>query len=93
MSDAADLPSSPFDPTSERWHQGQNIRFRSAAPLPGKGVFGKPVAGLAFRGRRRLGNFAFLVFCCACLWFGVMKIFAGGWLGSILAERALRYQV
>ncbi|XP_020582394.1 LOW QUALITY PROTEIN: uncharacterized protein At1g04910-like [Phalaenopsis equestris] len=91
-SDAADLPSSPFDPKSERWHQGQNIRFRLAAPLLGKSLFAKPVAGLASRDRRRLGNYAFLVFCGVCLWIGVMKIIAGGWLGSILTDRALRYQ-
>ncbi|PKU63359.1 Uncharacterized protein MA16_Dca024985 [Dendrobium catenatum] len=95
MSDAADLPSSPspFDSTSDRWHQGQNIRFRLAAPLLGKAVFAKPVPGLTFRDRRRLGNVVFLVFCGVCLWLGVAKIFAGGWLGSILAERAERYQV
>ncbi|KAI0495969.1 hypothetical protein KFK09_022276 [Dendrobium nobile] len=94
MSDAADLPSSPspFDSTSDRWHQGQNIRFRLAAPLLGKAVFAKPVSGLTFRDRRRLGNVVFLVFCGVCLWLGVAKIFAGGWLGSILAERAERYQ-
>ncbi|KAK8949541.1 hypothetical protein KSP39_PZI006274 [Platanthera zijinensis] len=86
--EASEFASPPLDsPASDRWHHGQNIRFRL-----GKGVFERPVAELTFRDRRRLGNLVFLVFCGVCLWLGVMKIFAGGWLGSLLAERSEHYQ-
>ncbi|PKA47041.1 Uncharacterized protein AXF42_Ash011715 [Apostasia shenzhenica] len=85
--------ASPLQSSSatERWHHGQNLRSRLGMQLLGKGVFKRPVE-LPFRDRRRLGNFVFLVFCGVCLWLGVMKMFASGWLGSLLVERAESYQ-
>ncbi|KAG0467588.1 hypothetical protein HPP92_019168 [Vanilla planifolia] len=92
-SEVADLvPPSHSASSAERWHHGQNLRFRIGMPLLGKVVFQKPDSELSFRGRSRLGNLVFLVFCGVCLWLGVMKIFAGGWLGALLAERAERHQ-
>ncbi|ONK66100.1 uncharacterized protein A4U43_C06F4150 [Asparagus officinalis] len=70
----------------ERWQgnqQGRNLRFRIGL---GREMFKRQsqVAGivdLGFRERRRIGNLLFLAFCGVCLMLGVVKIFAGGWLG------------
>ncbi|KAL0908384.1 hypothetical protein M5K25_022875 [Dendrobium thyrsiflorum] len=87
-------PTSPMlaSPVAERWHHGQNLRSRFGIQLLGKGVFKKPASALPFRDKRRLGNFLFLVFCGACLCLGVMKMFAGSWLGSLLVEKVERHQ-
>lgn len=56
-----------------------------------------PVAGivdLGFRERRRIGNLLFLAFCSVSLMLGIVKIFAGGWLGfNGLLEQQGEYQV
>ncbi|XP_020675046.1 O-fucosyltransferase 35-like [Dendrobium catenatum] len=84
-------PTSPKlpSPVAERWHHGQNLRSRFGIQLLGKGVFKKRASALH---KRRLGNFLFLVFCSVCLCLGLMKMFAGSWLGWLLVERVERHQ-
>ncbi|XP_019455166.1 PREDICTED: uncharacterized protein At1g04910-like isoform X3 [Lupinus angustifolius] len=42
------------------------------------------VVDLGLREKKKLGHFMFLVFCGACLFLGVLKICATGWLGSAI---------
>ena len=70
----------------QQWQASQqqkNLRFRIGL---GKEMFKRQSSGggivdLGFRERRKIGNFLFLAFCGVCLMLGVVKIFAGGWLG------------
>lgn len=86
---AADTPSGgsqlavPEAP-EERWLGKTNVRSRVGL---GKESFkrqspvGVGVVDLGVQGRRKIGNFLFFAFCGVCLMLGLVKMFAGGWLG------------
>lgn len=61
-----------------------------------KGFLKRPLESIAvdfgFREKKKLGHWMFLVFCGVCLFMGVLKICATGWLGSAI-EKAQSYQV
>jgi hypothetical protein len=61
-----------------------------------KGFLKRPLESIAvdlgFREKRKIGHWMFLVFCGVCLFMGVLKICATGWLGSAI-EKAQSYQV
>lgn len=40
--------------------------------------------GLELKGRKKLGQWMFLMFCGVCLFLGVFKICATGWFGSAM---------
>ncbi|XP_012573345.1 O-fucosyltransferase 35 [Cicer arietinum] len=44
------------------------------------------VDDLGFRERKKIGHWMFLVFCGVCLFMGVLKICATGWLGSAIEK-------
>lgn len=44
----------------------------------------KDLGLLGLRERKKIGNFLFLTFCGVCLFLGVIKIFAGDWVGYSL---------
>lgn len=46
------------------------------------------VGDLGFRGRKKLGQWMFFVFCGVCLFLGVFKICVSGWLGSAIENAA-----
>jgi len=56
-----------------------------------RGLLKKPLASivedLGFREKKKIGHLMFLVFCGVCIFIGVLKICATGWLGSAI-ERA-----
>ncbi|GAU33185.1 hypothetical protein TSUD_206440 [Trifolium subterraneum] len=60
-----------------------------------KGFLKRPLESIAddfgFREKRKIGHWMFLVFCGVCLFMGVLKICATGWLGSAI-EKAQSYQ-
>ncbi|KAG4970233.1 hypothetical protein JHK82_035925 [Glycine max] len=53
-----------------------------------RGLLKKPLASivedLGLRERKKIGHWMFLVFCGVCLFMGVLKICATGWLGSAI---------
>ncbi|BAT76873.1 O-fucosyltransferase 35 [Vigna angularis] len=56
-----------------------------------RGLLKKPLASivedLGFREKKKIGHLMFLAFCGLCIFIGVLKICATGWLGSAI-ERA-----
>lgn len=48
--------------------------------------------GLELKGKRKLGHWMFLVFCGVCLFLGILKFCANGWIGSAI-ERVGSNQV
>ncbi|KAL5065803.1 hypothetical protein RYX36_027540 [Vicia faba] len=64
---------------SQRVHGGVVKGFLKR-PLESIGV------DLGFRERRKIGHWMFLVFCGVCLFMGVVKICATGWLGSAIEK-------
>lgn len=78
-----------LEPVLERkhaYHVTQRIQGRAV-----KSFLNKPieslVVDLGLREKKKLGHWMFIVFCGVCLFLGVLKICATGWLGSAI-ERA-----
>lgn len=78
------LPSDPLEPVPERKHVIHRVHVKK----PIESI----VVGLGLREKKKLGHWMFLVFCGACLFLGVLKICATGWLGSAI-ETAQSNQV
>lgn len=54
-----------------------------------KGLLRKPmVSEFSLRERKKLGHWMFFAFCGVCLFMGVFKICATGWLGSAIDAAA-----
>ena len=64
-------------------HVTQRVHVRSLLKKPLASI----VEDLGFRERKKIGHLMFLVFCGVCIFIGVLKICATGWLGSAI-ERA-----
>ncbi|KAK7347871.1 hypothetical protein VNO80_22410 [Phaseolus coccineus] len=64
-------------------HVTQRVHVRSLLKKPLASI----VEDLGFRERKKIGHLMFLVFCGVCIFIGVLKICATGWLGSVI-ERA-----
>ncbi|ESQ33253.1 hypothetical protein EUTSA_v10003786mg [Eutrema salsugineum] len=77
-------PSSAFESAINRKHQtyGQ-LRERVVKGLLRKPM-GSVVSELSLRERKKLGHWMFFAFCGVCLFMGVLKICATGWLGSAI---------
>lgn len=96
-SDSPNSEAAGSPPTTPgRWqghHQHQNLRSRLGTSLLDRELFNKhsEVVVLGFRGRKRIGNLVFLVFCGICLLLGILKIWDGGFRLGML-ERGGRYE-
>lgn len=77
-------PSGGFDGAVNRKHQtyGQ-LRERVVKGLLRKPM-GSVVSDFSLRERKKLGHWMFFAFCGVCLFMGVFKICATGWLGSAI---------
>ncbi|EFH46694.1 hypothetical protein ARALYDRAFT_493618 [Arabidopsis lyrata subsp. lyrata] len=77
-------PSGGFDSALNRKHQtyGQ-LRERVVKGLLRKPM-GSVVSDFSLRERKKLGHWMFFAFCGVCLFLGVFKICATGWLGSAI---------
>lgn len=90
-SSGSDL-SGGFDSALNRKHQtyGQ-LRERVVKGLLRKPM-GSVVSDFSLRERKKLGHWMFFAFCGVCLFLGVFKICATGWLGSAI-DGAASHQV
>lgn len=85
-----------LEPIPERRHGHHHVTQRVHGGGAVKGLLKKPLESFAvdwrLRERKKLGHWMFLVFCGVCLFMGVVKMCATGWLGSAI-ERAQTNQV
>ncbi|KAK7265435.1 hypothetical protein RJT34_33055 [Clitoria ternatea] len=76
-----------LDPVPERKSVHHHVTQRGHV----RGLLKKPlesiIVDLGLRERKKIGHWMFLVFCGVCLFMGVLKMCATGWLGSAI-ERA-----
>lgn len=88
------VASEVLEPVLERKHTHhvtQRIHGRVVKSLLKKPIESF-VVDLGLREKKKIGHWMFVVFCGVCLFLGVLKICATGWLGSAI-ERAESSQV
>ncbi|XP_072953001.1 O-fucosyltransferase 35 [Typha angustifolia] len=94
LGDVAESPPAAAAVAGHLHHHPSNLRFRLGVPLLEKGLFKKHVsaAEMGIRERKKLGNVLFLAFCGVCLFLGIVKICAGGWLGMTVIKKDGSFQ-
>ncbi|XP_061361537.1 O-fucosyltransferase 35 [Gastrolobium bilobum] len=76
-----------LEPVLEKKHGHHHVSQRVHGGVV-RGLLKKPIESvivdLGLREKKKLGHWMFLVFCGVCLFLGVLKICATGWLGSAI---------